>query len=290
MRGASYGAFCEAVKRSSYPTKCFAVDHWKGDDHAGSYSDEIYNDILLFNSHNYISFSTLIRSSFDDALNLFTNGTIDILHIDGFHTYEAVKHDFETWLPKLSTRAIVLLHDVYERRPGFGVYRYWEELVSRFPSLTFEHGHGLGVVGIGKEISREVSFIFDLHQPGELTAVRNGFWKLGQVMESDPKKWAADQRKRTYICVTDDYSLSQEVVVRIAKNSEGPDPYRFTVFFDDPDARFHYSSFNTFNWRDAFSFADSISKGGRMQVVVQIADQSGWKAEWGVLAGYDDAS
>jgi hypothetical protein len=44
----------------------------------------------------------LIRSTFDDALGYFADGSLDLLHIDGRHLNNDVAHDFETWLPKLT--------------------------------------------------------------------------------------------------------------------------------------------------------------------------------------------
>ena len=127
--GTSYFAFCQAVDRLNLETVCYGIDTWKGDEHAGFYGEEIFNKVAGYNASRYSKFSTLIRSTFDDAKNYFIDGSVDLLHIDGAHTYEAVKEDFESWLPKLSSRAIVIFHDINVRERNFGVFRLWDELI-----------------------------------------------------------------------------------------------------------------------------------------------------------------
>lgn len=145
----SYFSFCQAVSEFYLPTKCFAVDTWQGDDHSGSYDDTVFDQVNIWNRERYAAFSCLLRMTFDDAQPHFADGSIDLLHIDGFHTYEAVRHDFETWLPKLAPGAVVLFHDTNVRERGFGVWKLWSELQERYPSnLEFLHSHGLGVLQV----------------------------------------------------------------------------------------------------------------------------------------------
>jgi hypothetical protein len=84
--------------------------------------------------------------TFDEALAYFSDDSIDILHIDGHHSYESVRSDFESWLPKVRPGGIILLHDICIRTAGFGVWRFWEELAASLPHFAFKHGAGLGVV------------------------------------------------------------------------------------------------------------------------------------------------
>lgn len=96
--GNSYFAFCQAVRRLGAPTRCHGVDTWQGDTHAGFYDDAIYQDVAGHNQR-FADFSTLHRRPFDQAAPEFGAGQIELLHIDGLHTYEAVAHDYETWAP-----------------------------------------------------------------------------------------------------------------------------------------------------------------------------------------------
>ena len=145
--GKSYFAFCQSVKQNSLLTSCYAVDTWEGDEHTEKYSDKVYNQVNNHNRDKYAHFSQLLRMSFDEALSNFADESINLLHIDGFHTYEAVKHDFETWLPKLAPGAVVLFHDTQVRERNFGVWKLWKELKAEYPAnLEFIHSHGLGVL------------------------------------------------------------------------------------------------------------------------------------------------
>jgi GT2 family glycosyltransferase len=188
-QGVSYSAFCEAVRLSGLPTKCHAVDTWKGDAHAGEYGEEVYEEFRKFHDARYAGFSSILRCTFEEALERIAEGSVDLLHIDGLHTFEAVRHDFTSWLPKLSERAVVLFHDTNERREDFGVWRFWEEVRGRYPSFEFLHGHGLGVLAVGSHPPQAVMELCSAG-PEEVAALRLRFSTLGE-------RWSAEAALRS---------------------------------------------------------------------------------------------
>lgn len=145
--GESYFGFCQSVFENQLDCLCYAIDHWRGEQHAGFYGEDVFEEVQRYNDTHYRTFSYLLRNSFDDAVKQFADESIDLLHIDGFHTYEVSKHDFDTWLPKVKPGGIILLHDVVVRHEDFGVWRLWEELTNGYTeTFAFHHWWGLGVV------------------------------------------------------------------------------------------------------------------------------------------------
>ncbi len=187
--GVSYAAFCDAVLAARLDARCFAVDTWEGDAHAGFYGDTVYADLRRFHDRRYAGFSELLRCTFDAALGYMADGSIDLLHIDGCHSYAEVRHDFESWQPKLSDRAVVLFHDTNVRERGFGVWRLFAELRERFAGFEFLHAHGLGVLAVGAAVPDAVASLCALDDPARIAALRERFSLLGE-------RWEVEERAR----------------------------------------------------------------------------------------------
>lgn len=213
-QGDSYCAFCQAVSELELATSCFAVDTWVGDQHAGIYGESTFTELLQYNTEHYGAFSRLIRSTFDEAADYFADGSIDLLHIDGLHTYDAIRHDFETYQPKLSRRGVVLLHDINVRENEFGVWRFWDELCTQYPHFSFLHGFGLGVLVVGDEVPQPIKSLCSLSE-AEIHEARKVFARLGNVAEASSQRDAlvdqiADLDSRLVRCKGEISGLQQQ--------------------------------------------------------------------------------
>jgi hypothetical protein len=184
--GVSYAAFCSAVAQRGLDTRCYTVGSRAGNQD----SDQDYASLRDLNDRRFGAFSELLCMSPDEAAPRFADASIDLLHIDGRRSYEAVHHDFAQWLPRLSERSIVLFHGTNEKRGDFGIGRLWPELIRRYPSFEFLHGQGLGVLAVGAHPPDAIRQLCALDAQN-IATVRNRFAMLGE-------RWEAERRERMH--------------------------------------------------------------------------------------------
>ncbi len=175
--GFSYFVGCQAISECKLDTKAFGIDHWIGDLQAGFFDERVFDKVSNLN-RKYASFSKLLRMTFSDALHEFDQGSIDLLHIDGFHSYESVKEDFETWLRKMNPNGLILLHDIHVRRNTFGVFQFWKEIKEKYKTIEFVGSHGLGLVFLGEIPSGKLSELVKISEDGEISQVQGTFGSI----------------------------------------------------------------------------------------------------------------
>ncbi len=148
FKGTSLYSFSQAAKDSALDTEIFAVDTWEGEEQTGEYGDEVYDLVRKIVRKHYPEQNVkLLRMLFNETVKEFKDESIDILHIDGLHTYEAVKDDYNTWKDKVKKDGVIIFHDV--NVSDFGVCKVFEEAIADNPNsigLKFKHNYGLGVL------------------------------------------------------------------------------------------------------------------------------------------------
>jgi hypothetical protein len=185
--GVAYGAFCQAVVQAPLNTRCYAVQPWHDAPHAGAPGEAAFEPPGGSPHPRYSAFSTPLRGTPEAALERFADRSVDFLHIDTGSPHAALRHGLESWEPKLSDRAVVLLHN--PGGPGGDAGRVWAGLRERFPGFEFLHGRGLGVLAVGEDVPPGIAALCGLADPLLVAALRSRFAALGE-------RWAGATRER----------------------------------------------------------------------------------------------
>jgi predicted O-methyltransferase YrrM len=99
-------------------------------------------------------FVEIVRKTSDEAAKDWKH-KIDLIFIDGDHSYEGVKRDWELFLPHLSEFGVVVFHDtLWDLRPDaklsradMGVPRFVDELRDAgYPVITIDQNFGVTLV------------------------------------------------------------------------------------------------------------------------------------------------
>jgi predicted O-methyltransferase YrrM len=77
------------------------------------------------------------------------DGPLDLLFIDGDHSYDGVKSDFEMYSPLVREAGIVAFHDIANARTDYGVGRFWNEAKNSFKYREIVNPSAAQALGIG---------------------------------------------------------------------------------------------------------------------------------------------
>lgn len=165
--GASFFAVCQAIRDFEIDCSPTAVDLWVGDQHTGEYDEDVYKHFTWLLENRYTGIGLILRKDFNEAAGDLDDHTLDLIHIDGLHTYEAVKNDYETWLPKASENSVILFHDTNVRERGFGVWKLWDEIKDNYVSFNFTHTHGLGIIALGSATTNPIISLLQIINSSE---------------------------------------------------------------------------------------------------------------------------
>ena len=88
--------------------------------------------------------------TFEQLKDILGGKKIDYLFIDGDHTYEGVKHDFELYKPLVKEGGKVGFHDVVVHPwSRCDVYKFWNEVKTEYPSQEFVQDWNQEKFGVG---------------------------------------------------------------------------------------------------------------------------------------------
>lgn len=69
----------------------------------------------------------MIKGKSVDVAKTFEDGSLDFVYIDADHSYEAVKEDYNAWLPKVRKGGVIAGHD-YGENDCIGVKQFIDEI------------------------------------------------------------------------------------------------------------------------------------------------------------------
>jgi predicted O-methyltransferase YrrM len=91
------------------------------------------------------------RETFEKVYQIFEDKGIDFLFIDGDHTYEGVKEDFEMYSQLVRKGGVVAFHDIVEHptETGCEVNKFWKEVKRAYEHLELVNDWNQKWAGIG---------------------------------------------------------------------------------------------------------------------------------------------
>ena len=114
--GTYRGQFAKHLLETN-PDRLYLIDPWR------KFDEKIFPDYTHYDQNKwdslFLSVSQkfnfpnveIVRKTSDEAIDHFRDQSIDLVYIDGNHTYEYVKKDLNLWAPKVQYGGMICGHD-----------------------------------------------------------------------------------------------------------------------------------------------------------------------------------
>jgi len=91
------------------------------------------------------------QSTFEKIKKILGKNMLDLLFIDGDHSYEGIKKDFELYSPLVKNGRIIVFHDIVPHPPSWKceVDRFWKEIKTQYYSKEIIENKRQKWAGIG---------------------------------------------------------------------------------------------------------------------------------------------
>ena len=168
--GVLYSALCQAVRELRLDSRCHSIS----DSGASIVSDNApFAEWKTWHDRLYSTFSQLHLKQTNEALDLFSDSSIDLLHVNGDYGCKRSSNALR-WLPKMSSKGIVIISDTNTGYGASETWKLWTELQTKYPSFELAHGGGLGIVATGSDVPDAFESLLQAREP-ELSVVREFF-------------------------------------------------------------------------------------------------------------------
>jgi predicted O-methyltransferase YrrM len=99
-----------AVRKRGGVAGIYCVDTWMNTNIEHAKNVDVFQH-FLDNTAAYRDLITLLRGRSEEVGREWKGGAIDVLFIDGDHSYDGVTADIHSWMPHLKPGGLVLFHD-----------------------------------------------------------------------------------------------------------------------------------------------------------------------------------
>jgi predicted O-methyltransferase YrrM len=153
--GTAAGGTFFLLARAAHPEATIISLDLPGGEFGGGYANwktQVFRRAVLKGQiPHFIRSDSHSIESLEQVRGILGGAPLDVLFIDGDHTYEGVKRDFELYAPLVRRGGMVVLHDIAQHLPNSAcnVRLYWKDLQSRYPVREIIESENQGWAGIG---------------------------------------------------------------------------------------------------------------------------------------------